>query len=112
MLEDLGVLPQDCSDPVNDIVRENCKKGSPAPEWDINAAGSSSNLCCVLCGTLRASVEESLWYMSAVAPRIQGFATQSSYVIGEQVLFKVKTVSSVSVSLRMTTPRHTRFAVH
>jgi len=61
-----GPTEADCSDPVNDIVRENCKKGSPATEWDINAAGSSS---------------------------IQGFATQSSYVIGEQVLFKVKTVS-------------------
>ena len=41
------VLFQDCSDPVNDIVRENCKQGSPATEWDINAAGSSSNFGCV-----------------------------------------------------------------
>ncbi|CAE7151794.1 unnamed protein product [Symbiodinium pilosum] len=59
-------MPQDCAEPVNEIVRENCRIGHPANEWDINAAGSSL---------------------------IQGFATQSSYAVGEEVLFKVKTTS-------------------
>lgn len=30
------------------------------------------------------------------APRIQGFATQASYALGEEVIFKVKTSSSAS----------------
>ena len=61
--------------PANDIVRENCLEGSPATEWDINAAGSSL---------------------------IQGFATRSSYALGEEVVFKVKTVSrALAVSMRL-----------
>lgn len=61
-----GPTHQDCLAPINDIIRENCKTGNPATEWDINGAGSSL---------------------------IQGFATQSSYAVGEEVLFKVKTNS-------------------
>jgi len=71
LIKDLDEAPsgpthKDCAAPANDIVRENCKNGSPASEWDINAAGSSL---------------------------IQGFATQSSYAVGDKVLFKVKTSS-------------------
>eukprot|EP00435_Cladocopium_sp_Y103_P041113 s1509_g11.t1 len=71
LIKDLEEAPrgpknQDCLAPANDIVRENCKTGNPATEWDINGAGSSL---------------------------IQGFATQSSYAVGEEVLFKVKTNS-------------------
>ncbi|CAK9055287.1 Uncharacterized protein SCF082_LOCUS29919 [Durusdinium trenchii] len=62
-----GPTHEDCLHPANEIIRENCRPGSPATEWDINAAGSSL---------------------------IQGFATQASYALGEEVIFKVKTSSS------------------
>ena len=38
------VARQDCLAPVNEIIRENCKTGNPATEWDINGAGSSLTL--------------------------------------------------------------------
>lgn len=40
----VAMSTKDCLAPVNDIVRENCKSGHPATEWDINAAGSSLTL--------------------------------------------------------------------
>lgn len=61
-----GPTAEDCKNPANAIVRENCLEGSPPTDWDINAAGSAT---------------------------IQGFATQSSYVAGERVELKVKTES-------------------
>jgi len=50
----------------NDIVRENCKEGRPREEWDINGWGD---------------------------PEIQGFGTKFGVAPGEEIVFKVKTVS-------------------
>lgn len=55
-----------CSAPVNSIVAENCRQGSPREEWDIYNIGD---------------------------PQIQGFATEISTNLGETVQFKVKTHS-------------------
>mmetsp|Transcript_104021 Transcript_104021/g.238164 ORF Transcript_104021/g.238164 Transcript_104021/m.238164 type:complete len:695 (+) Transcript_104021:53-2137(+) len=61
-----GPSAEQCLQPANDIVRENCMEGSPPTEWDINGAGSAD---------------------------LQGFATKISASPGEAVQFKVKTSS-------------------
>jgi hypothetical protein len=51
-----------CAPPANPIVAENCKPGSPSPEWDVNGSGDF---------------------------RIQGFATDISVNLGEPISFKI-----------------------
>lgn len=58
------VAADNCTNPVNPIVAENCKVGNLASEWDISGIGDSS---------------------------IQGFATNISYNRGQTVSFKIKT---------------------
>ena len=53
-----------CTAPANEIVAENCKRGNPSTEWDINGAGD---------------------------PTIQGFGTDISVNRGETIYFKIKT---------------------
>src|SRR5438874_7158371 len=55
-----------CSTPANTIIAENCKRGNPSTEWDINGSGD---------------------------PRIQGFATDISVNAGETISFKIGTDS-------------------
>ena len=55
-----------CASPANEIVRENCQRGAPSTEWDVNGAGDWS---------------------------IQGFASDISFAAGEDVRFFVKTDS-------------------
>src|SRR5687768_17377782 len=53
-----------CAAPANKIIAENCKPGNPRTEWDINADGDAS---------------------------IQGFASDMSVNVGENVDFKILT---------------------
>ncbi|GAB5368460.1 hypothetical protein AAMO2058_001321100 [Amorphochlora amoebiformis] len=57
---------EDYSGPTNKILFENCLKGSPSTEWDVNGGGD---------------------------PSIQGFSTDISYDIGQEAVFKIKTDS-------------------
>jgi hypothetical protein len=56
-----------CAAPRNKIVAENCRRGNPSTEWDVNGAGD---------------------------PTIQGFSTDISYNLGETAQFKVRTDSA------------------
>ena len=55
---------QNCSNPPNAIVAENCNIGNPDSEWDVYGSGDTS---------------------------IQGFATDISYNVGQTVSFKIST---------------------
>ena len=54
--------PAGCAAPANKVVAENCKRGNPSAEWDVNGSGD---------------------------PRIQGFATDISVNLGETIAFKI-----------------------
>jgi N,N-dimethylformamidase beta subunit-like, C-terminal len=56
----------DCARPANRIVAENCKRGNPSTEWDVNGSGDV---------------------------RIQGFATDISVNVGETIAFKIESIS-------------------
>ncbi|HEV8632990.1 MAG TPA: hypothetical protein VG370_01930, partial [Chloroflexota bacterium] len=56
-----------CAAPANPVVAENCQPGSPASEWDLGSADSST---------------------------IEGFATDISVDRGQTVRFKVKTAAT------------------
>lgn len=58
--------PGPCATPRNKIIAENCKPGHPREEWDVHSLGD---------------------------PDIQGFATNMSVNLGEDVEFKIKTHS-------------------
>src|SRR4051812_38656432 len=61
-----GPSANPCAAPSNKIIAENCRPGNPRTEWDINSDGDSS---------------------------IQGFATEMSVNLGENVDFKIRTDS-------------------
>jgi hypothetical protein len=63
-----GTAPADpCASPKNKVAAENCRRGNPSTEWDVNGAGD---------------------------PTIQGFPTDISYNVGETARFKIRTDSS------------------
>ena len=58
----------DCLDPSNKIIEENCRVGNDSRDWDVNADGD---------------------------PSIQGFSVPFSVNIGNEINFKIKTDSKV-----------------
>jgi len=61
------ISKEDCEEPGNAIIKENCKVGNDSTEWDVNADGDLS---------------------------IQGFSQPFSINIGQKIYFKIKTDSS------------------
>jgi len=61
------ISKEDCRNPRNEIIAENCKPGNSSRDWDVNADGD---------------------------PTIQGFSNPFSINKGEDIEFKVKTDSS------------------
>jgi len=61
------ISEEDCQDPANAIIEENCKVGNDSTEWDVNSDGD---------------------------PSIQGFSKPFSVNNGEKIYFKIKTDSA------------------
>ena len=66
----------DCLDPSNKIIEENCKVGNDSRDWDVNADGD---------------------------PSIQGFSVPFSVNIGNEINFKIKTDSKVKCNFLLST---------
>ena len=66
------ITEEDCLDPINKIIEENCKLGNDSQDWDVNADGD---------------------------PSIQGFSDPFSVNIGQEIRFKIKTDSKVGDDL-------------
>ena len=62
------ITEEDCLNPVNKVIEENCKVGNDSRDWDVNADGD---------------------------PSIQGFSDPFSVNLGQEIRLKIKTDSKV-----------------
>ena len=62
------IAEDDCVNPINKIIEENCRYGNDSRDWDVNADGD---------------------------PSIQGYSDPFSVNLGQEIRFKIKTDSKV-----------------